>query len=353
MTEGNFHKLKLMPKTICVIAGLLVGMAAAAHSARADSVADYYRGKTMSLIVGFPPGGGYDTYLRVLAHHFGRFVPGNPNVVASNMPGAGSLTVANFTYSKAAPDGLTLSMFASAAAVEGLLGNKAAAFDLTKFSWIGSLSQDVIYCGVWRRPGVAQTFEEMMTKETLIGSTSPNAITFQHPMILRNVFHARMELISGYPGTREISVAMQRGEVNGVCGLPGSSVKTVFPSELKDGRLKLFIQMGSRRSEEFGAIPSVYDFAKTDEDRAILDFHFGQLLLGRPLAGPPGIPADRLAALRAALLAVAKDPQFLADAEKSGLDVDPASAEEANMLLRKIATYPPELLAKAKKAMER
>jgi tripartite-type tricarboxylate transporter receptor subunit TctC len=307
----------------------------------------------MSLIVGFPPGGGYDTYLRVLARHFGRFVPGNPTVVPSNMPGAGSLTAANYTYTKAAPDGLTLTMFASAAAMESLLGNKAAAFDLTKFSWIGSLSQDVIYCGVWQRPGVATTFEEMLTKETTIGSTSPNAITFQHPMILRNVLHAQMKLISGYPGTREISVAMQRGEVDGVCGLPGSSVKTVFASALKEGQVKLFIQMGSRRSEEFGKIPSVYDFARSDQDRAILDFHFGQLLLGRPLAGPPGIPADRLAALRTAMLAVAKDPEFLADAQKSGLDVDPATADEAMALLHKITSYPPDLLAKAKAAAER
>jgi tripartite-type tricarboxylate transporter receptor subunit TctC len=342
-----------MLRTMIVLAALSAGIVAAVDIAKADPVADFYRGKTMSLVVGFPPGGGYDTYVRVLASHFGRFVPGHPNVVASNMPGAGSLTAANYTYNKAAPDGLFLSMFASAAAMESLLGNKAAAFDLTKFSWIGSLSQDVIYCGVWRRPGVATSFEEMMTKETIIGATSPAAITYQHPMILRNVLHANIKLISGYPGTREINVAMQRGEVNGVCGLPASSVKTVFPSELKDGRMKLFIQMGSHRSDEFGKIPSVFDFAKTDEDRAILGFHFGQLLLGRPLVGPPGIPADRLAALRAALLAVAKDPQFLDDAQKSGLDVDPASADEVMALLHKIASYPPDLLAKAKEAVER
>jgi tripartite-type tricarboxylate transporter receptor subunit TctC len=338
---------------LIALAALLASAVAIVDTAKADAVADFYKGKTMSLIVGFPPGGGYDTYVRVLARHFGRFVSGNPSVVASNMPGAGSLTSANFTYNKAAPDGLTLTMFASAAAMESLLGNKAAEFDLTKFTWIGSLSQDVIYCGVWQRPGVAATFEEMMTKETIIGSTSPAAITFQHPMILRNVLKANIKLISGYPGTREINVAMQRGEVNGVCGLPGSSVKSVFSSELNDGRMKLFIQMGSRRSEEFGKIPSVFDYAKTDEEHAVLQFHFGQLLLGRPLAGPPGIPADRLAALRAALLAVAKDQQFLADAQKAGLDIDPASPEEAMALLHKIAAYPPELLVKAKEAMER
>ncbi len=340
-------------RALVLFAVMLASCATFVNAAKADGVADFYKGKTISLFVGFPPGGGYDTYVRVLARHFGRFVPGNPNVVAANMPGAGSLTAANFTYNKAAPDGLTLTMFASAAAMESLLGNKAAAFDLTKFSWIGSLSQDVIYCGLWQRPGVASTFEEMMTKETIIGSTSPAAITFQHPMILRNVLKANIKLISGYPGTREINIAMQRGEVNGVCGLPGSSVKSVFSSELKDGRMRLFIQMGSRRSDEFGKIPSVFDYAKTDEDNAILQFHFGQLLLGRPLAGPPGILVERLTALRGALLAVAKDPQFLADAQKAGLDIDPASAEEAMSLLSKIASYPPELLVKAREAAER
>jgi tripartite-type tricarboxylate transporter receptor subunit TctC len=338
---------------IAVVAFSLLGTASPGRAADTDAAADFYKGKTLSLVVGFPPGGGYDTYTRVLARHFGRFVPGHPSVIVSNMPGAGSLLSANFTYNKAAPDGLFLAMFASAAAMESLLGNKAAAFDMMKFSWIGSLSQDVIYCGVWQRPGVATTFEQMMDAETIFGSTSPDAITYQHPMILKNVLNARIRLISGYPGTREINAAMQRAEVNGVCGMPGSSVKSVFPAELKDGRVKLVIQMGSRRSSEFGNVPSVFDFAKSDADRAIMNFHFGQLLLGRPVVGPPGIPADRLAALRSALLATAQDPQFLEDAKRAGLDVDPATAEEVMAMLRQISSYPPDLLAKAKEAVDR
>ncbi len=340
-----------MTRTIAAAAVSFAGIIPSGVS-NAQAVTEFYKGKTISLVVGFPPGGGYDTYTRVLARHFGRFVPGNPNVVPANMPGAGSLIAANYTYNRAAPDGLFLAMFASAAAMESLLGNKAAAFDLRNFSWIGSLSQDVIYCAVRNQGDSATTFEEMLKKETIIGSTSPSAITYQHPMILRNVLNAKVTLISGYPGTREINVAMQRGEVNGICGLPGSSVKSVFPSELKDGRIKLFIQMGSRRSKEFGDIPSVYDFAKNDEDRAVLNFHFGQLLLGRPLAGPPNIPTQRLKALQAALLATAEDPDFRDEAKKAGLDIDPASADEVMAMLNQIATYPPDLLNKAKKAIE-
>jgi tripartite-type tricarboxylate transporter receptor subunit TctC len=337
---------------LCALLALAVVPSAAA-AAKADAVADFYRGKTVSLIAGFPPGGGYDTYVRVLARHYGRFLPGQPTVVASNMPGAGSLTAANNIYAKFAPDGLALAMFASSAAMEPLIGNKAALFDATKFSWIGSMSQDVAYCGVWRHPGGATTFDEMMTKETIIGGGAPAAITYQHPMVLKNTLKANLKVIGGYKGTRDINIAMQRGEVNGTCGMFGSSVKAQFASEVKDGRMTLFIQMGSRRSDEFGKIPSVFDYAKTDEDRAILQFHFGQLLLGRPLAGPPGIPADRLKALRDALFATMKDPQFLAEATKAGLDIDPVSPEEVEKLLKQFASFSPEILAKAKDAMGR
>ena len=229
--------------------------ATGAGTARAETVADFYKGKTVSLIAGFPPGGGYDTYVRVLARHYGRFLPGQPTVVASNMPGAGSLTAANNIYAKYAPDGLALAMFASSAAMEPLIGNKAALFDPQKFSWIGSMSQDVAYCGVWQHPGGATTFDEMLTKETIIGGGAPAAITYQHPMVLKNVLKANFKVIQGYKGTRDINIAMQRGEVHGTCGMFGSSVNSQFGAEVKDGRMKLFIQMGSKRSDRIRKNP--------------------------------------------------------------------------------------------------
>jgi tripartite-type tricarboxylate transporter receptor subunit TctC len=328
-------------------------LAAVTAPLRADTVADFYKGKTLSLIAGFPPGGGYDTYVRVLARHYGRFIPGQPSVVASNMPGAGSLSAANHIYSKAVPDGLSLAMFASSAAMEPLLGNKAALFDAIKFSWIGSMSNDVAYCGVWQGPGLPATFAEMMTKETIFGGGAPAAITYQHPMVLKTVLGANMRVIPGYAGSRDINLAMQRGEVNGACGLFGSSIKASFSEEVKTGRLKIVIQMGNKKSDEYGAVPSVFDYAKTDLDRAVLDVHFRQLLLGRPWAGPPGIPADRLKALREALTATMKDPDFLAEANKAGLDIDPASVEEVETLLKRFAAFPPEVFRKAQEAIGR
>jgi tripartite-type tricarboxylate transporter receptor subunit TctC len=345
--------MRLTRQTAPLALAALLAATAAPGMAKAESAADFYKGKTVTLIAGFPPGGGYDTYVRILARHYGRFLPGQPSVIASNMPGAGSLTAANTIYAKYAPDGLALAMFASSAAMEPLIGNKSALFEPTKFSWVGSMSQDVAYCGVWQHPGAATTFDEMMTKETIIGGGAPAAITYQHPMVLRNVLNAKLKIIQGYTGTRDINLAMQRGEVNGTCGMFGSSVNAQFGAEVKDGRMKLFIQMGSKRSNEFGNIPSVFDYAKTDEDRAILQFHFGQLLLGRPLAGPPGIPADRLAALRKALFETMKDPQFLVEAGKAGLDIDPVPPEEVTALLKQFSAFSPEILVKSREAMGR
>jgi tripartite-type tricarboxylate transporter receptor subunit TctC len=269
------------------------------------------------------------------------------------MPGAGSLTAANNIYAKTNADGLTLGMFAASAAMEPLLGNKAALFDPIKFSWIGSMSQDISFCSVWQSPSAAATFDEMMTKETIFGGGAPAAITFQHPMILKNILRANIRVIPGYPGSREINLAMNRGEVSGQCGLHGSSIKSQFLDDLKSGRMKLVIQMGNRTTDEFGKIPSVFDYAKTDEDRAVLDVEFRQLVLGRPLAGPPGIPADRLKALRDAFQATMADKDFLAEAEKAGLDIEPATAEEVEGVFKRFATFPPEIFRKAQDAMGR
>jgi tripartite-type tricarboxylate transporter receptor subunit TctC len=321
--------------------------------AAADSVSDFFGGKTLSLITGFPPGGGYDSYIRVLARHYGKFVPGHPSVIPSNMPGAGSLTSANYIYGKAVTDGTVLAMFASSAVMEPMLGNKSAAFDPVKFSWIGSMSQQVTYCGVWQSPTAAKSFDEMMTKRTIFGAGAPAATTFQHPTILKNVLGADIQVIPGYPGSRELNLAMHRGEVDGVCSIDASSIRSQWPDDVRSGQLKLVIQMGNKKSDEFGDIPSVFDYAKTDEQRAVFEVLFKQLLLGRPLAGPPGIPPDRLRALRAALTATMQDSEFLADAAKVGLEIDPASVEEVEALLKRYAAYPPEIFRKAEAAIGR
>jgi len=313
----------------------------------ADSVADFYKGKTVTIVIGYSPGGGYDAYARALARHYGRLIPGQPNVIVQNMPGAGSLLAANHIYSKAVTDGTVIGMFASQAALEPLFGNTEAKFDPAKFSWIGSMAQEVAYCGVWQTPGAATTFEELMVKETIFGASAPTGTTYQHPAILKNVLGGKIRLIPGYAGSREINLAMQKGEVNGMCALFASSIRAQYKDDYESGKLKLVIQMGAKRSDELGKFPTVYDFAKTDEQKALLDIHFRQLMLSRPFAAPPAVPADRLAALRDAFAATLKDPEFLAEAEKSGLEIDYASAAEVNDLLKLYAGFSSEAFKKA------
>ncbi len=330
------------------LCALLAGAPFAASAQTAD-----FKGETISIIIGLPPGGGYDTYGRVLARHYGTHLPGNPTVVPKNMPGAGGLRSANYIYNVAPKDGTELGLFASSAVMEPLMGNDQAKFDAAKYGWIGSMTQDIAFCGVWQGPGVAASFQEMLTKETIFGSSGPAAITHQHPLVLGNLLGAKVKLISGYAGTKDINLAMERGEVNGTCGLFVSSIKAQWFREVQDGRLKLVVQMGPRKSEEFGNVPSVYDLAKTDDDRKVLDLHFKQLLLSRPLIGPPGMPPQRLAALREAFLRTMKDPAFLADAQKANIDIDPATGDQVEQMLLQFADYPKAVIEKAKSAIGR
>ncbi|HEV2574353.1 MAG TPA: hypothetical protein VGU72_21650 [Beijerinckiaceae bacterium] len=332
---------------------LTLAAIAAAPVAQAQPVADFYKGKVVSILIGFPPGGGYDANARLLARYMGRYIPGEPNLVPSNMPGAGSLVAANYTYNVAQADGTVFTIFAPSTAMEPILGNKTARFDPAKFSWIGSMAQEVAYCGVWQGPGVATSWADAMKQEVIFGGGATSAITYQHPMVLKNVLGAKLKIVPGYPGTREINLAMQRGEVHGSCGLFVSSIATQWAKEVASGQLKLVLQMGSKTTDRYGKVPSVFDFAKTEEDRQILDVHFGQLLLSRPFAAPPNVPADRLAALRTAFMATMKDKEFLAEATKAGLDVDPATGDEIQAILAKFAGFPPQVLRKADEAMGR
>lgn len=328
-------------------------LAASCSSVAAEPVADFYRGRTVTLLVGFPPGGGYDTNIRMLGRHIGRFIPGEPTITISNMPGAGSLTSANYLYRSAPADGSVLAMFSSSSAMEAILGNKAALFDPLKFSWIGSMSQDVAFCGVWQGPGAPKSFDDMLKFESIIGGGGQAAITYQHPMVLKNVLGARLNVVTGYAGTRDINLAMNRGEVNGSCGLFTSSITSQWASEVKSGQLKLVIQMGPKKTDMFGEIPSVFDYVRTDEQRAILDVHFKQLLLARPLAGPPDVPPDRLDALQKGFFQTLDDPKFQADAQRTGVEVDPVTPTQIRDLLQSFAAMPNALRAKALEVMGR
>jgi len=333
-----------------VAAGMTIALSPPAFAA-ADS--HFFAGKTVTVVIGLPPGGGYDAYGRLLQRHFGDHIPGRPRVVATNMPGAGSLAAANYIYNTAPSDGTVVGIFSSSAAMEPLMGDKQAKFNPSKFGWVGSMSQDVSYCGVWAKPGVPTTFKEMLKKQIVMGAGAPAAITYQHPMVLKNVLGAKFKIIPGYRGTADLNLAMQRGEINASCGMFSSSIETHWANELKSGKLKLFLQMGAKRSHEFGNVPSAFDFAKSAQDKSVLDLEFGSLLLSRPVATSPKIPAQRLEILRKAFLATMKDKSFLADAKKMGLTIDPAPGAQVKKLLARFSAFPPQILQKAQHAIGR
>jgi tripartite-type tricarboxylate transporter receptor subunit TctC len=331
---------------------MLAGLASCPSRPAAAQIADF-KDSTIGINIGYGPGGGYDLYARTLATHFGRHIPGNPSVVPRNMPGAGGMRVATFIYYKAPKDGTELGAISSSTAMEPLTGNPDAKFDSSQFSWIGSMSQDISFCGIWQKPGAPTSFQEMLTKETIFGSAGGASTSQLHPIFLRDFLHAKIKVIPGYAGAKEVNLAMQRGEVDGACSLFLSTIMSQFLPDVKSGRLKLVIQMGPKRTDVFGSVPSVYDFVTTDEDRQVLDLHFKQILLARPIVGPPGMSSERLGMLRKAFMDTMHDPAFLADARKLTIDIDPATGEEAEQLVRQFANYPPSVIEKARAAIGR
>jgi tripartite-type tricarboxylate transporter receptor subunit TctC len=330
----------------------LAGVLAAQAPARAID----FKGETVTIQIGFGPGGGYDAYARVLARHYGRFIPGNPIIVAKNMPGAGSLRAANYVYNLAATDDTEIATFSASAAMEPMMGNQQAKFVTTRFNWIGSMNQDIAFCGVWHGQSIPTSFGDMLKKggrELVFGSAGPAAVTHQHPLILRNVLGANIRVISGYQGQKDVHLAMQRGEVHGVCGLFASAIKVQSLADVQAGRLKLFLQMGPKLSDEFGAVPDVFDFVKTDEGRKVMELHFKQSILGRPLAASPNLSKSRVAMLRRAFIATMNDPGFLAEARKLNLDIDLATSDDVERLLLDFASFPTSIVEAAKAAINR
>jgi hypothetical protein len=270
------------------------------------------------------------------------------------MPGAGTLRAANYIYNVAARDGTELGNFSSSATVEPLMGNDQARFDAAKFSWIGSMNQEINFCGIWQRPGAPTSFAEMLTQETVFASSGGlTSFGYQHPLIFKNVLGAKVRMVSGYSGLPQAYVAMQQGEAQGMCGLVRTHIKTLWPHDVRDGQFKLIVQLGPKTTDELGPVPSIFEFAKTEDDRKVFEFHFNTKLLGRPLAGPPGVPPERLAVLRKAFDDTMRDPEFLAEAHKANLDIDPATHEQVRALLAQFAAYPKEVIERAKLAIAR
>ena len=332
------------------LASLVAGLVSSA--AHADTVADFYKGKTMTLNVGFGAGGGYDTTTRLVARHLSKHIPGNPTVVVANMPGAGSMRVAGWIYSVAPKDGTMLGVAAAAVMLEPLFGNKNAKYDPAKFEWIGSMHNDTNSCAVWKGAGVGiRTLDDMIkSKKTIIfGSLSPETETTRFPMFLKHVAKAPIKVVHGYRGTKAVMLAAQKGEVDATCGMYESSVKTAYKSELESGDLKVVfhVNLDKDKVATFGDAVSVRKFLPTDEMKKIGEILFRPTSITRPVFAPPGTPANRVAALRKALMDTMKDPGTVADGKKLNVTFEPMEGKRIGEIMEGFKSTPPEIINKA------
>ncbi len=318
----------------------------ASSRVQAQTPAEFYKGKNLDLYIGYSVGGAYDLYARVISRHIGRFIPGNPTVVPKNMEGAGSLRLANWLYNVAPKDGLALGIFGRGTGFDPLLGNKAAQFEGPKYSWIGSANNEVSICVAWATSGITK-FEELMTKELVVGGTSASADTDQFPRIANGVLGTKMKVVTGYPGGNEVGLAMERGEVQGRCGWSWSSVKSTHLQWYQQKKFNILVQLALSKHPELPDVPLITDFAKTDEQRAILKLIFARQVIGRPFMAPPGVPADRVAALRKAFMDTMADKAFLADAEKTQMEITPVPGDQVENLMKEIYATPPAIAQKA------
>lgn len=319
----------------------------------ADAIASFYQSHPLRIVVGHQVGTGFDLYARLLARYFGNHISGHPTVIPENMVGAAGLVAANWLYNAAPKDGSTIAIFAHTAAFDPLLGDSKGRYDGTQFTWIGNMDSVVGLCGVWQDSGIA-LFDDLFTKQTLFGSAGSGTAgpLTQFPTALRNLLGVKIKLIQGYRGSADIRLAMTRGEVHGVCGIPLSTVKTEWKDDYAAGQFKLILQLGHDKDPALGDVPHVYQYAKTDDDRKLFDLIFGLQKIGRPFAAPPQIPKDRAQALREAFMATLADPKFKAEAAKLQLDLTPMTGEQVTDFVRQIYASPPDIVARARRAVK-
>ena len=324
------------------LAVLALGQAPSGH---AQGTAEFYRGKTVDLYIGYSGGGGYDVYARTLARHIGRHIPGNPTIVPKNMPGAGSLVLANWLYNVAPRDGTAFGMIGRGTGFDPLLGSTKAQFDAARFNWIGSMNDEVSVCVAWHTSGIT-TLEQVKQRELTVGGTGPAADTDQFPKVLNAVLGTRFRIVAGYPGGNEIDLAMERGEVAGRCGWSWSSVVATHGHWVDEKKINILVQLSLSRHADLPDAPLVMDLARTEEQRQIFRLVFARQPMGRPFLAPPGVPAERVAVLRRAFMATLQDREFLAEAARTKLEINPVSGERVQAIVGEVYQTPKSITTK-------
>jgi tripartite-type tricarboxylate transporter receptor subunit TctC len=315
----------------------------------ADPIADFYANRTVSLIVSTSPAGGYDTLARAIARHIGAHLPGHPTVIVRNMPGAGGLTATNYLYAAAERDGSVLGLIQNNPPFEPLFGTAEARFDPRQFNWLGTPSVETAMVLVGKAVPVV-SLDDLRARETAMGASGANSTPAFFARLINATLGTRMKVIPGYPGQNDALVAMERGELDGYPSVFYSALSSTRPTWLKDGTARAIVQYGPEKLAQLPGVPFVPDLVSDLADKLLLQAAFAPLSIGRPLVMPPGVPAERVAAMRQALADTFTDAEFLAEGDKIGLSVnDPRGGEELLRVIERAYATPPDIVARLRK----
>jgi tripartite-type tricarboxylate transporter receptor subunit TctC len=329
-----------------VAAAVLAVCAAWSPFASADSVADFYRDKAITLFIGYGAGGGYDQYGRLLARHMGQYIPGKPTILPKNMPGAGSLNAINHVYNVAPKDGTAIVTFGPEVAFEPLRGGVGVKFDTLRFNWIGSMNRQVSIAVMSAKSGI-RTILDARTKIATVGASGSGSQSNLNPQVYNAFLGTKFKVITGYPGTKDITLAVERGELDGIAGWSWDSLKLERPQWATSKDVNIVMQVSDRRHPEIPDVPNIYDYIDNPDDKATLELIFAHQLLGRPFMMTPGVPRDRVEATRRAFDQTMKDPKFLSEAANMRLEIDAVSGAEIEAHVKRIFSMPKALIDKA------
>lgn len=322
---------------------------AAAFDAEAQTPEEFFKGKTITVYIGFSPGGSYDFFGKLVARYIGRHVPGSPSAVPSSMPGAGSFTAANWLYAIAPKDGTAIGIVSQTMAIEELLGNQAVKFKAAEFNWIGRAT-NIVEISFVSDKSKAKTFADAKIYEIPVAATGPGSPSVGYPLMLNALAGAKFKIIGGFRGSTESMLAVERGEVDGAL-TSWQTMKVTRRAEYEQGKLRVLVQHAPRREPDLAA-PAVVELASNDADRALLDFYASGGEVGRSFLAPPGVPADRVTALRRAFDAAMKDKDFIADVEKAKAEFNPMTGEDLQKRIAQTANVPAAVIERMRKLLE-
>jgi tripartite-type tricarboxylate transporter receptor subunit TctC len=311
----------------------------------AQSDRDFFRGKTITLGIPSGVGGGYDAHGRLLARYLPKYLPGSPHVIAQNLTAGAGMVLANNLYNTAPKDGTSIGIVRASVLYEQIFGNKAVKFDGQRFSWLGNMNSAQDACVFWNGAGVDK-LADLFGREHVVGSDGTAGMSYQFPRIYNELLGTKLKVVTGYKGTPDRVLAMERGEIEGACGLTTSLVKSNFSQQYKEGKLKVISQAGLSRDPDFPDAPNMLDQAKTPEQRQMLAFMYAQLQLSRAVAAPPGLSVDRMSTLRDAFDAAMADPGLREEAKQQKLDINPIDGEETARVVQRFFSSPPAVVEK-------